>query len=76
MSLVPVGLPLRLAVAVVMVVWGAWTDRRWTVPLAAGLAVPALYAWSFLGIWIGVIGITWSSNPTVRSVVARLRVPR
>jgi len=34
---------LRLPVALVVVIWGALTDRRWTVPVAATLAVPAFY---------------------------------
>ncbi|MGZ3587272.1 MAG: glycosyltransferase family 87 protein [Candidatus Limnocylindrales bacterium] len=33
----------RLPVAVAAVAWGALTGRRWTVPVAATLAVPALY---------------------------------
>jgi hypothetical protein len=28
---------------VAVVVWGARTDRRWTVPVAAMLALPALW---------------------------------
>jgi len=40
---VPVPLWLRLPVAVVLVAWGARTDRRWTVPVAAMLALPALW---------------------------------
>jgi hypothetical protein len=39
----PVPLWLRLPVAVGLVTWGARTDRRWTVPLAALLALPALW---------------------------------
>jgi len=33
----------RLAVAVALVFWGARTNRRWTVPAAALLALPRLY---------------------------------
>ncbi len=40
---VPVPLWLRLPVAVGLVAWGARTDRRWTVPVAALLALPALW---------------------------------
>jgi hypothetical protein len=39
----PVPLWLRLPVAVVLVAWGARTDRRWTLPVAALLALPALW---------------------------------
>jgi hypothetical protein len=34
---------LRVAVALVIVAWGAWTDRRWTVPVAATIALPVIY---------------------------------
>ena len=40
---VPIPLLLRLPVAVAVVVWGARTDRRWTVPVASMLALPALW---------------------------------
>ena len=40
---IPIPLWARLPVAVAVVVWGARTDRRWTVPVAAMLALPALW---------------------------------
>jgi hypothetical protein len=40
---VPVPLLIRLPPAVALVVWGARTDRRWTVPVASMLALPALW---------------------------------
>jgi hypothetical protein len=40
---VPVPLLIRLPAAVAIVVWGARTDRRWTVPVASMLALPALW---------------------------------
>ncbi len=40
---VPVPVWLRLPVAAVLVVWGARTDRRWTVVVASMLALPALW---------------------------------
>jgi hypothetical protein len=40
---VPIPLVVRLPVALALVVWGARTDRRWTVPVAAMLALPALW---------------------------------
>lgn len=39
----PIPLWLRLPVAASIVVWGARTDRVWTVPLAAALSLPALW---------------------------------
>ena len=40
---VPIPFVVRLPVAVAVVVWGAWTGRRWTVPVASMLALPALW---------------------------------
>jgi hypothetical protein len=40
---VQVPLPIRLFGGAVLVIWGARTDRRWTVPAAATLALPVLW---------------------------------
>jgi hypothetical protein len=40
---VPIPLPLRTAGALALVVWGARTDRRWTVLVAATLAMPSIW---------------------------------
>jgi hypothetical protein len=53
---VPVSLWARLPVAVGVVVWGARTDRRWTVPVAAMLALPALWYGS-LSMLLAVIAL-------------------
>ena len=44
---VPIPLLARLPVAVGVVVWGATTDRRWAVPVAAMIALPALWYGAF-----------------------------
>jgi hypothetical protein len=44
---VPIPLVVRLPFAVALVVWGARTDRRWTVPVASMLALPALWYGGF-----------------------------
>ena len=44
---IPIPLWIRLPAAVVLVAWGALTDRRWTVPLAATLALPVLWVSGF-----------------------------
>jgi hypothetical protein len=44
---IPIPLLIRLPVAAVVVVWGALTDRKWTVPLAAALALPVLWLAGF-----------------------------
>jgi len=40
---IPVPLVVRLPLAAVLVAWGARSDRRWTVPVAATLALPLLW---------------------------------
>jgi len=40
---IPVPLVIRLPVAVAVVVWGARTDRRWTIPVASMIALPAVW---------------------------------
>jgi hypothetical protein len=40
---IPIPLWARLPVAVAVVVWGARTDRRWAVPVASMIALPALW---------------------------------
>ncbi len=42
-SWVPLPLLLRLPAAAILVIWGARTDRPWTLPTAAMLALPVLW---------------------------------
>jgi hypothetical protein len=56
---VPVPLLIRLPIAVAIVIWGARTDRRWTVPVASMLALPAL--------WYGGLSMLLAVIPLVRS---------
>ena len=42
-----VPLVVRLPVAAAIVVWGALSDRKWTVPLAAAIAMPVLWVAAF-----------------------------
>lgn len=53
---VPIALWVRLPMAVALVVWGARTDRRWTVPVASMLALPALWFGS-LSMLLAVIAV-------------------
>ena len=53
---VPVPFLVRLPIAVAVVVWGARTDRRWTVPVAGMLALPALWYGS-LSMLLAVIAL-------------------
>jgi hypothetical protein len=40
---IPIPFLVRAPVAVALIVWGARTDRRWTVPVAGMIALPALW---------------------------------
>jgi hypothetical protein len=44
---IPIPLWIRLPAAVALVAWGALNDRRWTVPVAATLALPVLWVSGF-----------------------------
>ncbi len=44
---IPIPLWIRVPVALLVVAWGARTDRRWTVPVAATLALPVLWPTGF-----------------------------
>jgi hypothetical protein len=39
----PVPLLVRAPIALAVVAWGAWTNRRWTIPVAMTLAMPILW---------------------------------
>jgi len=53
---VAIPLPYRLAVAAVLVVWGARTDRRWTVVVAATISIPVLWL-NGLAMLAGVVAL-------------------
>jgi hypothetical protein len=53
---VPIPFLVRLPFAVAVVVWGARTNRRWTVPVAGMLALPALWYGS-LSMLLAVIAL-------------------
>ena len=55
---------IRLPVAAVLVAWGGLTDRRWTVPLAATLALPVL--------WVSGFAICAACLPLARRPTAAL----
>jgi hypothetical protein len=58
----PVPLLVRLPIAAAIVVWGARTDRRWTVPIASMVALPALW-YGGLSMLLAVIPLTRHSVP-------------
>jgi len=52
---VPIPFVVRIPFALVLVVWGARTNRRWTVPVSSMLALPAL--------WYGGLSIMIATLP-------------
>lgn len=68
----------RLPVAAIIVVWGARTDRAWTVPLAALVALPTVW-WHSPALLAGAI-LLWLrpqlARPRVRTPVIAPRTPR
>ena len=59
---VPIALEIRLPIAVAVVVWGARTDRRWTVPVASMFALPALW-FGGLSMLLAVIALRQMPEP-------------
>ncbi len=54
LAAVRVPLVVRVAIAAVIVAWGAWTDRPWVLPIAVLLAQPVIWVAS-LAILVGIL---------------------
>ena len=73
---VPISLPIRLALAMALVVYGARTGRLWTVPIVVTLAAPVIWL-NVLVILIGCIpflegrGLVAPWRRTIGAVTAR-----
>jgi hypothetical protein len=52
MPLFPVPFGIRIVTGMALLFWGARTGRAWTVPVACGWALPALYGLGFLPYWV------------------------
>ena len=63
---VPIPFLVRLPFAVALVVWGAHTNRRWTVPVAGMLALPALW-YGGLAMLLAVIVLREPAPPAARA---------
>ncbi|HEY6568712.1 MAG TPA: glycosyltransferase family 87 protein [Candidatus Limnocylindrales bacterium] len=61
---------VRLAIAAVIVVWGARTERRWTVPLAAMLALPVVWMDSF-SMLLGCVAVSGSAAVRAQATAAK-----
>lgn len=66
---VPIPFLVRLPFAVALVVWGARTNRRWTVPVAGMLALPALW-YGGLAMLLAVIRLQEPAPPPGRTATA------
>jgi hypothetical protein len=62
MPMFPVPFGIRVTVSVLLLVWGALTDRRWVVPIASGFAIPALWGFGFLPFVVAATRLAGPSN--------------
>ena len=67
---IPVPLWLRLPAAAILVTWGGRTDRRWTVVVAAWLALPAWW-WNGTAVLVGLVPLAGKRNDS-RTVGAQV----
>jgi hypothetical protein len=74
-ALVPISIWARLPVAAAVVVWGARTDRRWTVPVAVLLATPILWTVSLFVVLVAVLPLSKKPRPTRDDVAAARSAP-
>ena len=77
----PLFLPARIVIAGAVIIWGARTDRMWTVPLGAMLALPMIWMDSFsmlLGC-VAMIGFAAEHEPrragALKDAAVTTRVP-
>jgi glycosyl transferase family 87 len=78
LPVVPGPLLLRVAIAALLIAWGARTDRRWTVPVGAALGVPVGYFTLFAIAAVGLAGIAirtpgFTIRGTIIAVTARIK---
>jgi hypothetical protein len=66
---------LRVVGAAILVIWGARTDRAWTVPLAAFLALPVIWLGSF-SMLLGCVALSGWQPDRPRSMVGSSGSPR
>lgn len=62
----PVPLLPRLVAAAALGLWGGWTDRRWTVPVAVTLALPVVWLNS-LAILAALVPLAQAARPNAGS---------
>jgi hypothetical protein len=63
-----VNLPIRLVAAAAIVAYGAWTDRRWLLPIAVAISVPFVW-WNVLAILVACIPLARAERrPNAKSL--------
>ena len=72
---IPIPLLIRGPVGVLLIVWGALRNQRWTVPVGAMLALPALWYGS-LSMLLAVIPLTTPEDRSKAWAMVRARVGR
>jgi hypothetical protein len=65
-------LPLRLVAAAIIVTWGARTDRRWTVVVAATLGLPTMW-YHGLAMLVGILALHNGQPERLAATVERWR---
>jgi hypothetical protein len=68
--LLPIPFLIRFPVGVAIVAIAARTDRRWLVPIGAGLCIPADYGAGFLTVWVGSLGLLGQRHDADASAIA------
>ena len=69
---VPIPLSIRLALSAVILAWGARTDRRWTVPVAATVSLPIIWFHGF-ALLVAAIPLWREDRRAQRAAVADRR---
>ena len=72
---VPIPFWFRLPVAVAVIVWGARTNRRWVVPVASMIALPALW-YGGLSMLLGVLPLLEARGRDQSGAESAERAPR
>ena len=62
---IPIPLPIRMLASVGIVWWGARTDRRWAVPVAATLSLPIIWFHGF-AVLVAAIPLWWDDRARAR----------
>ena len=70
----PINLPIRLAAAAAITTFGAWTDRRWLLPIAVAISVPFLW-WNVLAILIACIPLARRDGERRREIASATPIP-